>query len=194
MALTGGLCAAALSACGGGDRQDKAEKGGNYKVEITSASFPAVQALAHATTMKIAVRNADTKDLPNVAVTVATQPGASGGAAQAFSGDIQDTNVSSASRPIWIVDKGPGGGDTAYTNTWALGPLKAGQTRSFEWHVTAIKPGDYTIDYSVSPGLNGKAKAAAGATTKGAFKVKIDDRPPSARVDANGNVVSEPSR
>ena len=190
--LTGGLCAAGLSACGGGDRQDKLEKAGDYKVEITSASFPAEQALADATTMKIAVRNADTKDLPNVAVTIATQPGKSGGAAQAFSGDIGDPNVSAASRPIWIVDKGPAGGDTANTNTWALGPLKAGQSRSFEWQVTAVKPGDYTIDYSVSPGLNGKARAAAGATTKGAFKVKIDDTPPNARVGKNGKVIREP--
>ena len=125
--------------------------------------------------MKISVRNADTKTLPNVAVTVATEPGDSGGAPQAFSSDIADPNVADASRPIWIVDEGPKGGDTAYTNTWALGPLKAGETRDFEWKVTAVKPGDYTIDYSVSPGLNGKAKVASGGTTKGTFKVSIAD-------------------
>lgn len=192
MLLAGGLWTAGLSACGGGDRQDSLEKAGDYKVEIISASFPPKQSLADASTMKIQVHNADAKDLPNVAVTIATQAGDTGGAAQAFSGDIQDANAAAASRPIWIVDKGPGGGDTASTNTWALGPLKAGRSRSFEWHVTAVKPGDYTIDYSVSPGLNGKAKAATGRTTGGAFKVNVGDTPPKARVGRHGEVIREP--
>jgi hypothetical protein len=189
--LAGGCCA--LTACGGGERQDKLEKAGDYKVEIVNASFPEKQAIADATTMKISVRNADNKTLPNVAVTVATEPGDSGGAPQAFSSDISDPNVADSSRPIWIVDQGPKGGDTAYTNTWALGPLKAGETKDFEWKVTAVKPGDYTIDYSVSPGLNGKAKVASGGTTKGTFKVTVDDKPPDARVGDNGEVIREPA-
>lgn len=180
-----------LAACGGGERQDKAEKGGNYKVEITDASFPEKQSIADMATMKISVRNADNKTLPDVAVTVATDPGAAGGAAQAFSSDISDTDVADPSRPIWIVDQGPKGGDTAYTNTWALGPLKAGQSKDFKWKVTAVKAGDYTIKYSVSPGLTGKAKVAPGNTSRGTFKVTIDDTPPSARVGGNGEVIRE---
>ena len=190
--LAGGACVMGVGACGGGERQDKGEKAGDYKVVITRASFPAKQAIADATTMKISVRNADDKTLPDVAVTVATDPGDSGGAAQAFSADIADPNVADSSRPIWIVDKGPAGGDTAYTNTWALGPLKAGQSKDFEWKVTAVKPGDYTINYSVSPGLTGKAKVASGGTTKGTFKVNIDDTPPDARVSDDGKVIREP--
>ena len=143
--------------------------------------------------MKITVRTADTKTLPNVAVTVATQPGKSGGAAQAFASDVADPTVSDPSRPIWIVDRGPNGGDTAYTNTWALGPLKPNQSKEFEWKVTAVKPGDYTIDYSVSPGLNGKAKPAAGGTVEGSFKVTVDDTPPDARVGDDGEVIREPA-
>ena len=119
-------------------------------------------------------------------------PGDSGGAAQAFSSDIANADVADSSRPIWIVDQGPKGGDTSYTNTWALGPLKAGQSKDFEWKVTAVKAGDYTINYSVSPGLTGKAKVAAGGTTKGTFKVSIDDTPPNARVGDDGEVIREP--
>jgi hypothetical protein len=188
----GCACVLALAGCGGGKRQDEAEPSGNFKVEIVDASFPAKQRLADGTTMKIRVRNADTKALPNVAVTVATEPGDAGGAPQAFAGDIGDPNVADASRPIWIVDQGPRGGDTAYTNTWALGPLKPNETKDFIWHVTAVKPGDYTIDYSVSPGLNGKARPAAGGTVKGSFKVTVDDKPPKARVGDNGEVIREP--
>jgi hypothetical protein len=191
--VTGCACLLALAGCGGGERQDASEPSGDFKVEIVKASFPAEQTIADATTMKITVRNADTKRLPNVAVTVATEAGEAGGAPQAFASDIADPNVADASRPIWIVDQGPVGGDTAYTNTWALGPLKPNETKDFVWHVTAVKPGDYTVDYSVSPGLNGKARPAGGGTVKGSFKVSVDDTPPNARVGDDGEVIREPA-
>ena len=178
-----------LGGCGGGERQDANEPEGDFKVEIVEASFPEEQSIAEEATMKISVRNADDEELPNVAVTVATDPGDSGGAAQAFSQDIADPNVADASRPIWIVDEAPSGGDTAYTNTWSLGALPPGETRDFEWKVTAVKAGDYTLNYSVSPGLTGKAKPAGGHTTKGTFKVTIDDTPPESRVAPDGRVI-----
>jgi hypothetical protein len=187
-----GSVALAIAGCGGGERQDADEPEGEFQVEIVKASFPEKQRLADESTMLIAVRNAGDEPLPNVAVTVATDPGKAGGAAQSFSQDIGDPNVADASRPIWIVDEAPTGGDTAYTNTWALGELPAGDTRKFEWKVTAVKAGDYTINYSVSPGLDGKAVAAGGRTTKGTFKVTIDDTPPDARVGDNGEVIREP--
>jgi hypothetical protein len=184
--------AVAVAGCGGGERQDVNEKSGSYRVEVANATFPAKQSIAEPTEMRIEVRNADTKPLPDVAVTIETSAkGAAGGAPEAFASDIQDPSVSDRSRPIWVVDQGPGGGDTAYTNTWALGPLKAGETRTFRWKVTAVKPGDYTVEYAVSPGLNGKAKAAGGAGT-GSFKVSIDDSPPSARVGSDGEVIRSP--
>jgi hypothetical protein len=188
-----GLLVIGAAGCGGGERQDANEKGGDYRVEIVDASFPSKQSIAAATSMKIRVRNADSKPLPNVAVTIETQDKKdSSGAPQAFSSDVADPTLSDRSRPIWIVDKGPVGGDTAYTNTWALGPLRAGETRTFEWKVTAVKPGDYTVDYSVSPGLNGKAKLA-GNRGSGRFKVTIDDAPPNARVGDDGQVIREPA-
>ena len=183
--------ALALGACGGGERQDKDEPSGTFDLRITDASFPGKQTLAQKSTMKIAVRNADTKDVPNIAVTVAADPGDSGGAPQAFAQDIADTNVSDPSRPVWIVDMPPKGGSTAYTNTWALGELKAGETKTFEWKVTAVKAGKYTIDYSASPGLTGKAKPAGD--TRGSFDVVIDDRPPTATVNDKGEVVRQPA-
>ncbi len=191
--VTGCACLLALASCGGGERQDAGEPDRDFKVEIVDASFPAQQTIADASTMKITVRNADTEPLPNVAVTVATEPGDSGGAPQAFATDIGDPNVADASRPVWIVDQGPIGGETAHTNTWALGKLDPNETRDFTWHVTAVKPGTYTIDYSVSPGLNGKAGPAAGGTTKGSFKVTVDDTPPNARVGDDGEVIREPA-
>ena len=186
-------CALMLGACGGrGERQDANEPEGTFKVDVTEASFPASQSIAEASKLKIAVRNADTKTVPNVAVTIQTKPKDSNGAAQAFAQDTGDSSLADPSRPVWILDEGPKGGDTAYTNTWALGALKAGEARTFEWKVTAVKAGEYDVDYAVFPGLNGKAKPAGGGG-KGSFHVVIDDEPPAARVDDDGNVVREKS-
>jgi hypothetical protein len=186
-------CALVLSACGGrGERQDAKEPEGTFKVEVTDASFPSAQSIAEASKLKIAVRNADSKTVPNVAVTIQTKPKDSSGAAQAFAQDTGDSSLADSARPVWILEEGPKGGDTAYTNTWALGPLKAGETRDFEWKVTAVKAGEYDVDYAVFPGLNGKAKPADGSGA-GSFHVVIDDEPPAARVDDDGNVVREKS-
>ena len=86
---------------------------------------------------------------------------------------------------------GPGGAVTAYSNTWALGALKPGETAKFDWGVTAVKPGKYMVHYSVAAGLNGKAKAAlaGGAIPAGTFKVMITSAPQQSYVNASGVVV-----
>src|SRR5439155_25220863 len=91
-------------------------------------------------------------------------------------------------KPVWILDKGPPGADTAYANTWAMGRLEPGQSRTFEWRLTAVHAGRYTVGYSVFPGLNGNARPAGGRT-RGAFDVAISDQPVPAHLDANGKVV-----
>lgn len=194
----------ALAGCGGGgQQQDANEPSGNFTVDVPVAKFPASQRLAQHTHMVIAVRNDSTETIPNVAVTVLT-PREGGVAAQAFGGLLAaNQTLASRSRPIWIIDRppgpcqyscasgGPGGAVTAYTNTWALGPLKPGSTAKFDWGVTAIKPGKYVIDYQVAAGLNGKAKAvlASGGRPAGRFKVTIHSAPQQSYVNGNGQVV-----
>ena len=56
-------------------------------------------------------------------------------------------------------DAAPEGGETAYVDTWALGKLRAGEERTFKWSVTAVRAGDYKLEYEVAAGLDGKAKA-----------------------------------
>ena len=75
-----------------------------------------------ARSMSIRVRNADTKAAPNVAVTVETDPSKPGQGTAAFGQRVDDSRLSDPERPIWVVDNGPSGGDSAATNTWALGP------------------------------------------------------------------------
>jgi hypothetical protein len=206
--IAAGAAVVALSACGGGTRQDVGEPSGNFTVGLPTASFPASQRLAERTRMVISVRNAGTKTIPNIAVTI-TDP-AVGTAAQAF-GELLGTSggaqlLASRSRPVWIIDRppgrcrysclagGPGGAVTAYSNTWALGALRPGATATFQWGVTAVKAGTHVVQYQIAAGLNGKAKAvlADGRRPVGRFRITIHSAPQQSYVNAQGQVVNTP--
>src|SRR3954447_22660662 len=143
-AATGVTALLALTAagCGGNERQDANEPSGNFPVQVVRATFPAAQRLAQSSQLQISVRNAGSKTLPNVAVSVlsgeANAPAASAAFEEAAS---EQPGLADSSRPVWVLDDGPRGGVTAYTNTWALGSLKPNQTKTFVWRGTAGQPG-----------------------------------------------------
>jgi hypothetical protein len=173
-------CPLVLASCGGA-RQDAGEPSGTFDISIVRASFPAKQALAARATMLISVRNDGSRAVPDVAVTVSS-----------FSTASPQPGLSDPSRPVWVVDSGPQGGQTAYTNTWALGKLAPGATRTFVWNVTAVVPGLHTIGYRVAAGLNGKARAelTGGGIPEGSFRVNVSGQAPQSRVDPNtGRVI-----
>jgi hypothetical protein len=165
--------------CGGGERQDKNEPKGSFSIEVEKAEFPGKQSLAKSTELAIVVKNTDTKALPDVAVTV-----------DRFSSTSDQAGLADTQRPVWIVDQGPAGGETAYVNTWALGRLAPGASKTFRWKVTAVQAGAHEISYKVSPGLDGRATVADAASATGKFKVNISREPAQARVDPEtGEVV-----
>ena len=178
----------ATAGCGA-KRQDASEPSGQFRVAITSASFPAKQSIAQSSRLKIEVKNSDTRSVPNVAVTVATKPARPGDAPLAFGEAASDTRLADTAKPVWILDRPPAGGESAYTNTWALGPLAPGEVKTFTWRLTAVKAGTYTVTYRVAPGLNGKAKVAGGEHTRGSLQVTISDQPVPARVGDDGEVI-----
>ena len=180
----------ALAGCGG-DRQDADEPEGEFALEVVEATFPERQTTAQHSTMRIAVRNIDDRNLPNLAVTINTESPGGADPAGAFAMAATDPRLADPEQPVWIVDRGPSGGDTAATNTWAVGPVFPGQTREIEWRLTAVRPGTYTVNYSVSPGLHGRAVPANGQDTTGSFRVQISDEPVPARVNRKGEVVRE---
>ena len=185
-----GLMALALSSPGllagcGGQRQDAHEPSGSFEVSVLRASFPASQALARQVPMTIRVRNDGTRTIPDLAVTV-----------NAFTTRSQQPGLADPTRPVWIVDQGPTGAETAYTNTWALGSLGPGQVSTFVWYVTPVVPGMHTVSYRVAAGLNGKARAeltGGGGAPAGSFTVNVAGAPPQSRVDPNtGRVIASP--
>jgi hypothetical protein len=184
----------------GQSRQDAHEPSGTFTVSVLHASFPRLQRLAQNTALRIVVQNTGTTTVPNLAVTV-----------DSFSKPTTQPHVASAQRPVWIINRGPGphasnvgqdagarnpgGYVTAYTNTWAAGPVPPGQARSFVWRVTAVAPGIHRVTYTVAAGLNGKAHArlANGQIPQGHFIVFVVRAPAQSHVDpTTGRVVPGP--
>jgi hypothetical protein len=173
----------AVGCGGGGERQDEDEPTGEWTVDVVEADFPEQQRLAEQVSLRLRVRNADSSPIPNVAVTV-----------NGFSERSEQAGLADPNRPVWVIDDGPRGGVTAYTNTWALGRVPAGREKEFVWKVTPVQAGRYEVSYRVAAGLDGKAKAvlAGGAQPSGTFNVNISREPDQSRVDPEtGEVVRE---
>lgn len=190
-----------LAGCGGGSRQDAGEKSATYQMKVLAASFPARQSVARPTRMTLLVRNTGSSTVPNVAITV-----------DSFNYTSDYPGLAADKRPVWAIEQGPGpiarppvetqevstpgGAETAYVNTWALGPLPAGGTRLFSWKVVPVKPGLHTVTYTVAAGLAGKARArlASGGAVAGRFNVEIAGAPAVTHVDPlTGRVVDGPA-
>ncbi len=203
--VAAGVASGLLGACGGGARQDASEPRGNFPVEVSAARFPASQRLSQHSQMVISVRNAGTRTIPDIAVSILDPK--RGTAAEAFARDLAGSSaagLASRSRAVWIIDRPPGkclyscqqGGAgsavTAYSNTWALGKLAPGRTATFMWGVTAVQSGHYALRYEVAAGLNGRARAvgSSGRRPAGIFRVTVRPAPRQAYVDNSGQVVN----
>jgi hypothetical protein len=194
------LCLLAVAGCGGGERQDENEPEGNFAVEVVRATFPEEQKLAKSSDMVVTVRNAGRDTIPNIAVTV-----------NGFDRRKNDPDLADPSRPVFAIngvqveiagfpeakDASPRGCDTAYVNTWACGPLRPNEQKTFRWSVTAVQAGDFNINWRVAAGLDGKAKAVAaggGPAPRGQFSGTISDEAPDVRVADDGKTIVNGTR
>jgi hypothetical protein len=202
-----GLLAAsiAVAGCGGSNKkQDESEPSGSFPVEVTSATFPAKQKLAQDSSMKIVVRNAGTKAVPNVNVTVKCKSGLG----SSFEVASNAPNLADRERPQFVVNQIPTRStrksgaleldplerSSALVDTYPLGSLPAGRTARFEWKVTAVKAGPYKLCWRVNAGLYGKAKATSGNTggpLRGSFAGVVSNKAPKTRVADDGKTVVE---
>ena len=155
------------------------------------------QAVSRPVRLELRIRNTGTNTVPNVAVTL-----------DSFYYTENFPELASNKRPIWVIERGPGaiafppvesqevsqpgGGQTAYVNTWALGPLAAGATQTFRWLVVPVKPGAHTVSFRVAPSLAGRSTVALGsrALVSGRFAVNVAPAPLTTHVDPRtGRVV-----
>jgi hypothetical protein len=192
--------AVSLAACGvalgvlvggcGGAQRNAHEPTGLYTVEVLRARFPAKQAIARDTRLTLIVRNAGARTIPDVAVTI-----------DSFYYTSTYPRLAVKKRPVWIVNTGPGvvptrpvytaevnppgGGETAYVNTWALGALAPRASKRFVWHVTPVKAGLHTVHYTVAAGLDGKAhtQLVGGGRPAGTFVAQVAPAPPPTHVN-----------
>lgn len=192
--MFGGVLAACMAllvaGCGGGAKQTADEPAHSYKIEVLDLTFKPKQAVGRPAKMRIEVRNADTKTIPNIAVTL-----------DSFYYTEKYPELASTQRPVWVVEHGPGtppqhpvqseevsppgGGQTAYVNTWALGALAPHHTQVFEWSVIPVKPGVHHVNIEISAGLGGQAKAVLpnGNPLRARFRSEIAPAPPSRHVN-----------
>lgn len=192
-AVTAATSALLVAGCGGGARQDAADHAATYRVDVAPVSFPRSQTLAQHTRLRITVRNADTRTIPNLAATI--EAPATGTSAEAFATLSDQPDLASTSRPLWVLDAGPYDGDTAAPNTWAIGSLAPGATKTFTWDLTAITPGTHTITYRLAGSVAGKSKlalASTGEVPQGAVTVRVSDKPAQAKVTPDGRIVRIP--
>lgn len=200
--------AVALASCGGDkQRQDADEPSGDFPVKVSSAKFATDQRLAETNDLTLEIENVGDEAVPDLAVTIFTGDQKAGGS---FSVRSDQPGLADPNRPVWILENGfpkvakpgesnaqldaaaPGGAEAAQTDTFSFGPLDPGDSRDLVWRVTPVVAGTYTVNYQLAAGLNGKAKAVTndGGPVEGEFVVTVSDKPPEARVDDAGNVVT----
>jgi hypothetical protein len=163
-----------LAACGGGEKQDENEPEGTYKVDVISASFPGRQRLGETVRLRIQVQNQGQEEVPNLAISI-----------EGFSQRVDDPTLSKPVRNIWLVNTPPFNSDSAYTDTWTLGEVPAGATRTADWRVTAVRAGTYSLRYRVAAGTDGKAKAELpdGSPPRGSFIARITRSARNTQID-----------
>jgi hypothetical protein len=178
--LLAALTVLVAAGCGGGTRQDAAEHAGTYRIAIVRSSFPRRQRVGSPAFLVVEVRNRSKRTIPNIAVTV-----------DSFSARSEQSGLAAADRPVWIVDRPPSGGDTAYTSTWALGPMFPGETREFVWRVTPVEAGTHRLSYRIAAGLNGRAKAvlAGNRVPERELTVRVSSQPARSRVNPETGAV-----
>lgn len=199
LALLAGLL---LVACGSEPTQDANEPEGDFEVEVVTSKFPVEQRLAETSDLILGVENTGDEPLPELAITISTDDGTADGS---FKKRSDQRGLANPNRPIWILENkyprevdsqaptGLSGGLRAQTNTFGFGSLEPGERKEIVWRVTPVEAGTYTLNYQVAAGLDGSAHAvtADGDEVKGSFNVTITDRPPRARVNDKGEVVTE---
>ena len=169
------------SGCGDDDNNNANEE--PWRVAINNVSFPIEQKLGQTSDFKIRVSNESTKPLPNVAISI-----------DSFYYRDEQPGEADPAKPFWIVNRGPIGGTTAFVQTWALGKLDVGASKTFVWHVTAARAGAKTVKYKVQAETEGvvDTRLPDGQAAQGTTAAVVSPKAPRATVGKDGEVINDP--
>ena len=175
------VAGAALIAGCGGDSQAEDEAAGTYEVDITRAEFRE-QHLGAPEDFVITVRNAGDKAVPNVSVSV-----------DGFSSPTEQAGVSDRARPVWIVDEGPRGGDSAYVGGLDARPPAPGASRTpLAGDADGGRRPHRALPRERRHHGEAKATLAGDAAPEGTVEVSVAEAPAVTRVDPEtGDVLRE---
>jgi hypothetical protein len=195
------IVAAMLAACGESS-SDADETAGTYRVKVTEASFPTEQRLGQTSLLQLGVRNTGKKTVPALTVSISIAGKEGKDSSLPFGVRDPQPGLAQADRPIWVLSEGyprldgsssPGGASSSNRKTFVLGPLKAGETTTAVWKLSAVRPGNYTLLYGIDAGLGGEAKAetTGGVAPGGSFATEISSELPDVEVNDSGEVVEK---
>jgi hypothetical protein len=193
--------AALLGACGGGDSSTAAEEAsGKFKVKVTEAQFPSLQRLGQTSQLRLSVRNAGDRTVPGLTVSFTIKGQKGEDSSLPFGVSDPQPELAQPDRPVWVLaatyprldgSSDPGGTSTSSPKTFALGPLKPGETTTAIWKLSAVRAGKFTLLYDVGAGLGGAAKAETdgGVSPGGSFVTEVTERLPETEVTDSGEIV-----
>lgn len=188
-----------LAACGESS-SDSNEVTGNYRVDVTEASFPTKQHLGQTTLLDLGIRNSSKKTIPALTVTITIAGKRGSESSLPFGVHDPQAGLAQADRPVWVLAQSyprlvdsdePGGATTSNRKTFDFGPLKAGESTDAVWKLSAVKAGKFTLLYRIDAGLSGEAKAVTGndVAPGGSFVTEISSELPETEVTDNGEIV-----
>ncbi len=197
--------AALLGACGGSESSSDNEPTGTFHVRVTEASFPAKQDLGQTSLLRLGVRNTGKRTVPGLTVsfTVAGKQGVE--SSLPFGVSDQGADLASSDRPVWVLaqtyprlhgSSAPGGATTSNPKTFDFGELQPGKTVQAVWKLSAVRPGKYTLLYTIDAGLRGnaRAKTTGGVAPGGSFTAEISEELPETEVNGRGEIVEAKQR
>jgi hypothetical protein len=145
------LLAIPLAGCGSGERQDADTQGGTWSVLVEDWKFPKRQYLGTPTDFTLKVRNTDTRDIPELIVTI-----------DGLRTEVKQVGAASETRPIWLTRDVNYANVTPYNSQLAssynLGPLPAGEVKSYTVNLPPLRRGNHEVSYTLAGDLFGKAK------------------------------------
>lgn len=197
------MLAVSVAACGDDSSSDSAGADDTYQVRVVTSQFPAEQHLGQTSLMQIGVQNTSEKTIPALTMTITLGGKEGEGASLPFAIRSPEPGLAQPDRPVWVLSENyprlagkssAAGAETASLNTFDFGPLKPGKTVEAVWKVSAVKTGDFKVDYEIDASLNGDAAAetTGGAKPRGSFSVQISSATPDTTVTDSGEIVTIP--